>query len=41
VSQVDRDRTAEVADELPPEDRVWLEEQLTTYRELLVYLHDH
>lgn len=41
VSQVDRDRTAKVADELPPEERAWLEEQLTTYRELLAYLHDH
>jgi hypothetical protein len=30
-----------VADELPPEERAWLEEQLATYRELLAYLHDH
>lgn len=41
VSQVDRDRTAKVLENLPPEDRAWLEEQLTTYRELLAYLHDH
>jgi hypothetical protein len=36
VSQVDRDRIAEVGDELLPEDRAWLEEQLTTYRNLHV-----
>jgi hypothetical protein len=41
VSQVDRDRAAKVTDELPPEERAWLGEQLATYRELLVYLHDH
>ncbi len=41
MSQVDRDRTAEVLEDLPPEERAWLEEQLATYRELLSYLHDH
>ena len=41
VSQVDRDRTAKVLEDLPPEERAWLDEQLATYRELLSYLHDH
>jgi hypothetical protein len=41
VSQVDRDRTEKVLEELPREERAWLEEQLATYRELLTYLHDH
>ena len=41
VSQVDRDRATAVAEELPPQERALLEEQLTTYRELLAYLHDH
>jgi hypothetical protein len=41
VSQVDRDRSAKVLEDLPPEDRAWLEEQLVTYRELLAYLHDN
>jgi hypothetical protein len=41
VSQVDRERSAKVADELPPEERAWLEEQLAIYRDLLAYLHDH
>jgi hypothetical protein len=41
VSQVDRDRAAMVAEELPQEERAWLEEQLAIYEELLAYLHDH
>lgn len=41
MSQVDRDRTAKVLEDLPPDERAWLEEQLATYRELLTYLHDH
>jgi hypothetical protein len=41
VSQVDQARAAKVLEELPPEDRAWLEEQLVAYRELLAYLHDH
>jgi hypothetical protein len=41
VSQVGRDRTTKVLEDLPPEERAWLEEQLATYRELLTYLHDH
>lgn len=41
VSQVDRDRTTTAADELPRDERVWLNEQLAIYRELLAYLHDH
>jgi hypothetical protein len=41
VSQFDRERAAKVTKELPSEERAWLEEQLATYRELLVYLHDH
>lgn len=41
VSHVDRDGTAEVLEDLTPEERAWLEEQLATYRELLTYLHDH
>jgi hypothetical protein len=30
-----------VAVEVPEDDRAWLEEQVTIYRELLAYLHDH
>lgn len=41
MSEVDRDRTAKVLDDLSPEERAWVEEQLATYRELLTYLHDH
>jgi hypothetical protein len=41
VSRVDRDRTAEGLEDLPPEERAWLEKQLTRYRDLLTYLHDH
>lgn len=41
MSQVDPDRTAKVLEDLPPEERAWLEEQLATYRELLTYLYDH
>jgi len=41
VSQVDWERAAKVLDDLPAEERVWLEEQLARYRDLLTYLHDH
>jgi hypothetical protein len=41
VSQVDRDRTAMAAEELPPEEHAWLEDQFSIYQELLAYLHDH
>jgi hypothetical protein len=41
VSQVDRDRAAKVLDDLPAEERAWLAEQISTYEELLSYLHDH
>jgi hypothetical protein len=40
VSQADR-VTAEEVDALDADDRVWLEERLKEYRELLAYLHDH
>jgi hypothetical protein len=41
VSEVQRDAAQKPLDELPAEDRAWLEEQLARYRELLQYLHDH
>lgn len=34
-------RKAEILDDLTPDDRAWLTERLTEYRELLRYLHDH
>lgn len=39
VSQAERG-TVEESD-LDADDRVWLEERLREYKELLVYLHDH
>ena len=39
VSQAER-ITVEEPD-LDTDDRVWLEERLEEYKELLVYLHDH
>jgi hypothetical protein len=41
VSQVDRERASKVFDDLSAEERVWLEEQLARYRDLLAYLHEH
>lgn len=41
MRQVDRDRTAKVLEDLPPEERAWLNEQLAVYREVLTYLHNH
>jgi hypothetical protein len=41
LSQVDRERAAKILDELPVEERVWLQEQLARYPDLLTYLHDH
>jgi hypothetical protein len=41
VSPAERDRTAQSAVELPPEERARLVEQLATYTELLDYLRDH
>jgi hypothetical protein len=40
LSEANRDRLAEVSDELSPQDRAWLTENLDTYAELLTYLHD-
>ncbi len=28
-------------EDLDPADRVWLEERLVEYEDLLIYLHDH
>jgi hypothetical protein len=39
VSQAERVTAAE--EDLDADDRVWLEERLEEYKELLVYLHDH
>jgi hypothetical protein len=39
VSKAER-VTVEESD-LDTDDRVWLEERLEEYKELLVYLHDH
>ena len=30
-----------VLEDLPGDERAWLDEQLDTYRDLLAYLHDH
>jgi hypothetical protein len=30
-----------VLEDLPPEERAWLNEQLAVYREVLTYLHNH
>jgi hypothetical protein len=40
LGEANRDRPAEVCDELSPEDRAWLTENLDTYAELLAYLYD-
>jgi hypothetical protein len=31
----------EALEDLDPADRVWLEERLVEYEDLLLYLHDH
>ncbi len=31
----------EALEDLDPKDRVWLEERLIEYEDLLLYLHDH
>ena len=41
VSQAERVAAEKLLRDLPSEERAWLDEQLATYRELLVYLHDH
>jgi hypothetical protein len=43
VSKVDRNSVSvtDALEKLTPEDRAWLEERLTEYREQLLYLHDH
>jgi hypothetical protein len=41
VSQAERIEAEKVLEELPSEERAWLDEQLDIYRELLAYLHDH
>jgi hypothetical protein len=41
VSPTEGAATEKVLEDLPVEERAWLEEQLDTYRELLGYLHDH
>ena len=41
VSQVDRDVSEKVLDDLSADERAWLEERLETYRELLDYLHEN
>ena len=41
VSQAERIAAEKVLQDLPSDDRAWLEEQLDTYRELLAYLHEH
>ena len=34
-------KTVDSSKELDSEDRVWLEERLVEYRDVLDYLHDH
>jgi hypothetical protein len=34
-------KTVESSEDLDPADRVWLEERLVEYRDILQYLHDH
>jgi hypothetical protein len=41
VSHAERIAAEKVLEDLPSVERVWLKEQLVTYRELLAYLHDH
>jgi hypothetical protein len=41
VSQEERIAAKEMLDRLSDDDRVWLEERLAEYKELLAYLHDH
>jgi hypothetical protein len=41
MSQAEHVAAERVLEDLPSEERAWLEEQLDTYRELLAYLHDH
>lgn len=41
VSQAERLAAQKVLENLTPDDRAWLKEQLDAYRELLTYLHDH
>jgi len=43
VSQVEGRpvNAVEALKELDPADRVWLEERLVEYEDLLLYLHDH
>lgn len=40
VNQAER-VTVEKGSDLDADDRVWLEERLQEYKELLAYLHDH
>jgi len=41
VSQLDRSVAQKAIENLGNEDRAWLQERLSEYRELLEYLHDH
>jgi len=41
VSQAERIVAEKLLEDLPSEERAWLDEQVVTYRELLAYLHDH
>ena len=41
VSQAEHIVAEKVLEDLPAEERAWLDEQLVIYRDLLAYLHDH
>jgi hypothetical protein len=41
VSQAEHVAAEKLLEELPADERAWLEEQLDAYQELLTYLHDH